>query len=70
MEEYKLYRLIRYGCAPMYIYAKSISQIPLMIGESIFRKFDLVMRVIPPYNVTRPDDGEFFKYDDCKKTFV
>ena len=57
---YHLWRLVRYGSAPLYIYAQRIDQIPLMIGQSIFEKFDMVMRVIPPYNQYRPVDGEFF----------
>lgn len=57
---YQLYRLVRYGSSPLYIYAQSIQQIPLMIGESMFGMFDMVMRVIPPYNQFKPTDGEFF----------
>ena len=68
-ESYKLFRLIRYGCAPLYIYAKSIDQIPLMIGSNMFHKFDCIMRVIPPYDQKKPVDGEFYYqgYDEVLK---
>ena len=58
--QYHLWRLVRYGCAPLYIYAQRIEQIPLMIGESMFDKFDMVMRVTSPYNQFRPTDGQFY----------
>lgn len=72
MEDFKLYRLIRYGCAPLYIYAKHIQDIPIMIGTKHFNMFDCVMRVIPPYNQYKPTDGEFYYqgYEDVLKNVI